>query len=85
MPTHPALTTMAPLDGLAVAEVVLEVPVVLEAEDAVKEGVDVGPAVPEDVGPPRGAVDSPAICDWIAVEKLPVILSRVNLAEKASY
>jgi hypothetical protein len=83
MPTHPALTPMAPLDGLAVAEVVLEVPVVLEAEDAVKEGVDVELAVPEDVGTPRGAVDCPAICDWIAEEKLPVILSRVNLAEKA--
>jgi len=52
MPTHPALRPMAPLLGLAVAEVWLEVPVgVLEedpvkGEDPVAEGVDDEP-VPE--------------------------------------
>jgi hypothetical protein len=55
MPAHPALRPIAPLLGLAEAEVVL----VFEAEDPVKEGVDVAvPEVPEVVdGLARGAVD----------------------------
>jgi len=39
---------MAPLLGLAVAEVLEELEGVFEAEDAVKEGVDDELAVPED-------------------------------------
>lgn len=82
MLTHPALRPKAP--PLAVAEAVLEVLVgFLEAEDEVKDGVDVGLAWESD-GRARGAVDCPAISARIDELKLPVISLRVNLAEKAS-
>jgi hypothetical protein len=76
---------MAPLVALAVA-VVLDALVGLFKVDEVKEGVDVGPVVPEDEDDPpaRGAVDCPAISARTDEEKEPVILSRVNWAEKAS-
>jgi len=85
MPAHPALKPMAPLVALAVA-VVLDALVGLFKVDEVKEGVDVGPVVPEDEDDPpaRGAVDCPAISARTDEEKEPVILSRVNWAEKAS-
>jgi len=85
MPAHPALKPMAPLVALAVA-VVLDALVGLFEVDEVKEGVDVGPVVPEDEDDPpaRGAVDCPAISARTDEEKEPVILSRVNWAEKAS-
>ena len=80
MPAHPALKPMAPLLGLAVAEVVLEVPVgFLEELVPVKEGddVDVGLDAPEDVSPASGAVDCPEISAKIEEEKVPDILSRL--------
>jgi len=85
MPAHPALKPMAPLVALAVAAV-LDALVGLFEVDEVKEGVDVGPVVPEDEDDPpaRGAVDCPAISARTDEEKEPVILSRVNWAEKAS-
>jgi len=85
MPAHPALKPMAPLVALAVA-VVLDALVGLFEVDEVKEGVDVGPVVPEDEDDPpaRGAVDCPAISARTDEEKEPVILSRVNWAEKDS-
>jgi len=67
---------MAPLvlvaDG-TVLEVLLGF---FEAVVVVTEGADVGPTV-EEVRPPRGAVDCPAICDRTAAENVPVILSRL--------
>jgi len=74
---------MAPLVALAVA-VVLDA--LVGVFDEVKEGVDVGPVVPEDEDDPpaRGAVDCPAISARTDEEKEPVILLRVNWAEKAS-
>ena len=47
MPTHPALRPMAPLEPLAVAEVVLKV--LVKAVNVVEEEVDARPVVPEDV------------------------------------
>jgi len=80
---HPALRPKAPLD--AVAEAVLEVLVgFLEAEDEVKDGVDDGLAWESDGRGARGAVDCPAISAWTDELKLPLILLRVNLAEKDS-
>ena len=49
MPAHPALRLIAPLVGLAVAEVVLEVTLVVGAVDVVMAGVAVGVVDPEDV------------------------------------
>jgi len=80
MPTHPALRPEAP--PVAVAEAVLVG--FLEAVDEVKDGVDVELDW-EAVGRlARGAVDCPAISAWTDALKLPVILLRVNLAEKDS-
>lgn len=75
-PAHPALIPMAPLVDLAVAAVLLEVPV--GVVDVVKEGFgfDVGLADAADEAP-RGTVDCAAICDRTAGVKLPVILSRL--------
>jgi hypothetical protein len=85
MPAHPVLRPMAPLDGLALAEVLEVLVELFEAVDEAEaeEPVDVALDDPEDVGPVIGAVDCPAICARTAAEKFPVILSRVNLAEKA--
>jgi len=83
MPAHPALRPIAPLLGLAVAEVVLEVlEGFFEVPDEVKEADDAAPDVAaldaaEDV-PPIGAVDVPAISDRIDEEKVPDILVRLN-------
>jgi len=83
MPAHPALRVMAPLLGLAVAEVVFEV---LEGffkePDPVKEGDAVALDAPEDVEPT--SVDCPEISAKIEEEKVPVIPVRVNLEEKAN-
>jgi len=54
-----------------------------ERIDVVKDGVDVGPDDNDVDDEPSGAVDSPAISDRTAEEKLPVIFARVNWAEKA--
>jgi len=83
-PAHPALMLMAPLLALLVpvAEAVLKL--LVEAKDVVKEGVDAKPPVAVGVAETRGAVDCPAISDRTVGEKVPVILLRVNWAEKAS-
>jgi hypothetical protein len=77
---HPALILVAPLVELAVAAVLLEVPV--GVVDVV-EGIDVGPADALDE-PPRGAVDSPAISDRTVEEKAPVMLVRLFRLKKWS-
>ena len=78
MPAHPALRLMAPLDGLAVAEVLLEaLEGLFEPRDVVDEAAELdGLADPEDVAP-KDAVDSPAISAETDAEKVPVILSRL--------
>jgi len=50
-------------------------PVVVAATEAARETVLVGEA--------RGAVDCPLIWFWTSVLKVPVMLSKVNLAENA--
>jgi len=82
---HPALRPKAP--PVAVGEAVLFEALVgfLEAEDEVKDGVDDELAWESDGrGAARGAVDCPAISAWTDELKLPLILLRVNLAEKDS-
>jgi len=79
MPAHPALRPIAPLLGLAVAEVVLEVlEGFFEVPDEVKEADDVAALDAAEDVPPNGAVDVPAISDRIDEEKVPDILVRLN-------
>lgn len=79
MPAHPAVSPMAALLGLAVAEVVLEEPEelfeVLDGDEEVADApLDVAvPDAPEEVGPPSGAVDCPAISAETDAENFPDI------------
>jgi len=80
-PAHPALMLMAPLLALLapVAEGVLEL-WVEEGKDVVKDEAPVAVGEAEAMG----AVDCPEISDRTVGEKTPVMLIRVNWAEKDS-
>jgi len=88
MPAHPAVSPMAALLGLAVAEVELEEPEeffeVLDAEEVADAPLDVVDALEPAVDDwaPSGAVDCPAISAETDALNLPDIFWRVNLEEK---
>ena len=75
-PAHPALIPMASLLARTVVEGVTAA--LVERVGVVNEGVDAGPDdVGDAVGPPRGAVDCPAISARTVEEKVPVIFVRL--------